>query len=137
MYINLIADKQPPHSKVCLGVSIGMAMGTSLKEFEEFLSKVGLEYKNAQVSITPPWGLIEAKLYALKFRKDLVVHNDKNPKGPAIVVVKSEKHPNTLHAIYMDDKNSIHDPNPDTNDGRDISTYQVVSWYEIIPFRND
>jgi hypothetical protein len=143
MYVNLtktsevISVKQVPHDKKCLGFSASMAMGTSIEKFEKFLATIAPEYKN--ISVSPPWGFLEAKLYCLKFNKNLsITHgNPKGQKGPAIIVVHSEHYKDVLHAIYIDKDQKIHDPNPDTNDGRDPSTYKIVEWYNIIPFIND
>lgn len=63
----------------------------------------------------------------------------KNPKmlaeikikgQPAYVVVKSERQKEGLHAVYWDG-NKLWDPNPETEDGRKLSTYKILSWFPI------
>lgn len=143
MYIDLTknlqvdAVKQIPGDRACLGYSVSMAMKTSIDEFKKFLITISPEYKN--INSEAPWGLMEAKLYCLKFDKDIIAtKNDLyNKLGPTILVVKSEHFKNVLHAIYLSEIGFINDPNPDTKDGRDISTYKVVERYNIVLLNND
>jgi len=138
MYFDISkALKQQHGDKLCMAVSASMAFKTSPEDFVNFLKNISVEYKNIRTE--PGFGLIELKLYALKFGKDIVTRkgHSKDIKGPCVVVVHSEHYVNVLHAIYMDENGSLHDPNPDTNDGRDILSYRVVEWYQIVPFKDD
>lgn len=137
MFIDLIASKQRSGDKLCMAHSASMAMGTTVDDFLNFLKNISIEYKN--IDTEPGFGLLELKLYCLKFGKDAIIARG-NPLtiiGPAILVVHSEHYKNVLHAIYMDETGFLHDPNPDTNDGRSVLTYKVVEWYNIVSFRND
>lgn len=140
LYVDLTeidATKQIIGDKLCMAHAASMAMGTDVDNFLNFLKTISIEYKNIRTE--PGFSLIELKLYCLKFDKDIHVTkgNPKNEHGPAVIVVHSEHYKDVLHAIYMDEKNFIYDPNPDTPDGRNISTYKVVEWYDIIPFNDD
>ena len=132
MYIDLVATKQTIGDKLCMAHSASMAMGTTVDDFLKFLKNISVEYKN--INTEPGFGYIEFKLYALKFNKDVkIVHAIPEPKdGPCILVVDSEHYKNVLHAIYLDENGVLHDPNPDTNDGREISSYSVKEYYKII-----
>jgi hypothetical protein len=133
MYVDIsLALKQVPHDKMCMAVSAAMAFGTTPEDFKQFMKDISVRYKNIRTE--PGYGYIELKLYALAHNRDVrIVHAIPTPKdGPAILVVDSEHYKNVLHAIYLDEDGKLHDPNPDTNDGRDISSYKVKEYYKIV-----
>lgn len=129
----VIALKQIRNDKMCMAVSAAMAFNTTPENFADFMKDVSIRFKN--INTEPGYGYLELKIFALAHNKDIkIVHgNPEGEQGPAVIVVHSERHKNVLHAIYCDSDSKLHDPNPDTNDGRDISTYKVVEWYKIIP----
>lgn len=140
MYIDLTetnAMKQERGSKMCMAVSAAMAFNTTPEDFINFMKDISVRYKN--INTEPGFGLIEIKLFSLARNKDILIQkgDPKIWKGPGIIVVHSERHKNVLHAIYLDPENKIHDPNPDTNDGREISSYKVKEYYKIIPLAAD
>lgn len=137
MYVELLAVKQVHGDKSCLGFSASMAFNESIEQWENFLKNASPLFD--QIRVDPPWGLAELKIYALAHQKDIVVTKDDlyGQNGPAVIVVHSEHYKDVLHAIFMDEKGFIHDPNPDTNDGRNILSYKVVEWYKIVPFLDD
>lgn len=135
LYIDLAeAVKQVHGDKKCMGISASMAFDESIEQWENFLKSIYSAF--TFIRVDAPWGLKELKLYALAHGKDIEIKKE-NTGGPAIVVVHSEHYKNVLHAIYLDENSFIHDPNPDSDDGRDISTYRVVKFYKIVPFVND
>ncbi len=50
---------------------------------------------------------------------------------PAYVGVRSERREGKGHAIYWDGK-QVWDPNPDTSDGRPLSSYQIDLWWPLL-----
>lgn len=138
MYFDIsLALKQEKNDKLCMAVSAAMAFNTTPEDFVNCMKNISIEFKNVRTE--PGFGLLELKIFALKFDKDIIVKKGsaKDIKGPCVIVVHSERHANILHAIYMDAENSLHDPNPTTDDGRDILSYRVVEWYQIVPFHDD
>jgi len=49
---------------------------------------------------------------------------------PAYVLVKSERFPDLLHALFWDGE-VVHDPNPESADGRPLSEYEIHHWYPL------
>ena len=143
MYVDLCnilevnALKQKLGDKRCLAVSAAMAFNTTPQDFVDFMKDISIRYKN--INTEPGYGLIELKLYALARNKDIkLIHAIPSPKdGPAVLVVDSEHYENVLHAIYLNEEGKIFDPNPDTNDGREISSYKVKEYYKIVPLVSD
>jgi len=125
--------KQKPGSHNCVAVVAAMATDSTPEEFEEFIGS------------SPPYG--DYDFYRFLLSKEYVVgvgvDIKENPiqdgtinlwfeitAYPALVVVKSETYKEKEHVIYWDG-NRIYDPNPNVEDGRPLSDYEIHLWFPI------
>ena len=128
--------KQARGDKRCVSFTAAMATGTTPEEFERFVSGLPDPHRRSE----PPYEDIHVYSYLLSLgylcglgfvqpeQTDGVIRMQYDVRShPAYLVVQG---PSCEHAIYWDG-NQIYDPNPDTKNGMDPSSYKINLWVPI------
>lgn len=128
--------KQARGDKRCVSFTAAMATGTTPEQFERFVSGLPDPHRRSE----PPYEDIHVYSYLLSLgylcglgfvqpeQTDGVIRMQYDVRShPAYLVVQG---PSCEHAIYWDG-NKIYDPNPDTKNGMDPSSYKINLWVPI------
>ncbi len=117
----------------CVAAVAAMITNTTMKEFEDWIEE------------KPPYSDIDLHRYVLKKGYVLGYGAEVSKKlnaesnlyinfsirdNPAYVVVKSERFPGIMHAVYWDGK-VVRDPNPEAADERSIDEFDVIIWSPV------
>jgi len=119
--------KQAKGSHDCVAAVAAMATSTTIEKFKEFFG---------QKDAYSDWeAYIYFMLHGYTLGVGVNIENGVDPNKvvfridldiiqfPAYIVVESETIEGATHAIYWDGE--IHDPNPDSPDGRSFSSYKI------------
>lgn len=125
----------------CVACVAAMITRTTPEDFVRYVQEL-----HPNVRVTPPYSDIDLNLYLLEFdivmgagatrvfrddSGDLVAEISFDCKDyPAYVSVKSERDPALEHALYWSGK-QIHDPNPNSKDGRNPLSYTIMGWWPL------
>lgn len=127
--------KQLPGSINCYSVCMAMALGKSVEEIESKLLPAIAPYSDQDmyrlmIQYGYSVGFIFSNIpYSKLFNEDNVGFQFRIKDIEAFIAVESETIKNGSHAIYWRN-NKVYDPNPNTENGRDISSYRIT---EILP----
>lgn len=128
--------KQKLGSNNCFAVAAAMALKMSVEEVESELLPAIAPYSDRDI-----YKLMLNNGYVCGFiaeypegNKQLTINSKIGFIHPiseieAFIIVRSETYEYQTHAIYWD-MEDVHDPNPNTSDGRRLDTYTVLN---IIP----